>query len=340
VRGAKQRWLAPLAKGASHLLGIGLVGLLLLLAIAGPSVAPNDPGRQFPDYVYAPPMRPHVIDDAGRWHLPFYYPLRLVDRLERRYEEDRRRPTPLGSSSINEPWFPLGTDALGRDQFARLALGTRYSLGVSLLAALVAVCLGAAVGGVAGLAGGLLDEGLMRLSDFLIALPVLYVVLALRAAMPLVLTTSQVFWTIVLVLVAVGWPFPARGVRAVVASERTREYAEAARAIGSSRTRLLLRHLLPAARGFLIVQATLLVPAFILAEATLSFVGLGFGEPVPSWGAMLRDAGRGRALVEAPWLLASAGAIVLAALAINLWGQILIFADRGYESAGHAKIKI
>jgi peptide/nickel transport system permease protein len=88
--------------------------------------------------------------------------------------------------------------------------------------------------------------------------------------------------------------------------------------MGASRTRILLRHLLPAARGFLIVQASLLVPAFVLAEATLSFVGLGFGEPIPSWGAMLRDAGRGRALVEAPWLLAPAVAIVLSALAVNL----------------------
>jgi peptide/nickel transport system permease protein len=145
-----------------------------------------------------------------------------------------------------------------------------------------------------------------------------YVVLALRAAMPLVLTTSQVFWTMVAVLALVGWPFPARGVRAVVASERAREYAEAARAIGASRTRVLLRHLLPAAQGFLTAQTTLLIPAFILAEVTLSYVGLGFAEPVSSLGAMLRDAGSGRALIDAPWLLAPAAAIVLAVLAVNL----------------------
>ena len=150
------------------------------------------------------------------------------------------------------------------------------------------------------------------------ALPALYVVLALRASMPLVLSTPEVFSTMVIVLALVGWPWPARGVRAVVAAERVREYAEAARALGASRTRLLLRHLLPAARGFLVVQATLLVPAFVLAEATLSFVGLGFSEPIPSWGAMLRDAGHGRAIVEAPWLLAPAIGIVFAALAVNL----------------------
>ena len=198
------------------------------------------------------------------------------------------------------PWFPLGADALGRDELARLAWGTRLSLGVALGAALGALVIGAIVGGLAGFAGGLVDDGLMRVADVIIALPAVYVVLALRASMPLVLTTAEVFWTMVVVLAVVGWPFPARGVRAVVAAERTREYAEAARALGASRTRLLLRHLLPAARGFLVVQTTLLVPAFVLAEATLSFVGLGFSEPIPSWGAMLREAGRGRALVDAP----------------------------------------
>ena len=257
---------------------------------------------------------------TSRLRTPFVYPLRLENRLEHRYVEDRSRPMPLRffrngallsvDAEHGSPWFPLGADALGRDQFARLAWGTRLSLGVALGAALGAILLGALVGGLAGSAGGLLDDGLMRVADVIMALPAVYVVLALRASMPLVLTTPQVFWTMVVVLAAVGWPIPARGVRAVVAAERAREYAEAARAMGASRTRILLRHLLPAARGFLIVQASLLVPAFVLAEATLSFVGLGFGEPIPSWGAMLRDAGRGRALVEAPWLLAPAVAIV------------------------------
>ena len=158
----------------------------------------------------------------------------------------------------------------------------------------------------------------MRVADVIIALPAVYVVLALRASMPLVLTTTEVFWTMVVVLAVVGWPFPARGVRAVVAAERTRSTQKLRVRWAPAGTRLLLRHLLPAARGFLVVQTTLLVPAFVLAEATLSFVGLGFSEPIPSWGAMLREAGSGRALVSAPWLLAPAVAIVLSALAVNL----------------------
>jgi peptide/nickel transport system permease protein len=312
--------------------GVAIGVLLAAFAVAGPWLTRNRPAEQFADSVYAPPMRPRMIeqsaDGARRLRPPFVYALRLENRLEHRYVEDRTRPMPIRifqdgvllsvDGSHGSPWLPLGADALGRDTFARLAWGTRLSLGVACGAALVALLFGALIGGAAGFAGGVIDDGLMRIADVVIALPAVYVVLALRAAMPIVLTTTEVFWTMVLVLAAVGWPFPARGVRAIVSAERVREYAEAARALGASRTRLLLRHLLPATRGFLIVQATLLVPAFVLAEATLSFVGLGFGEPISSWGGMLRDAGRGRALVDAPWLLAPAAAIVLSALAVNL----------------------
>ena len=313
--------------------GVALGALLIGFGVAGPWLTSNGPAEQFAEAVYAPPMWPHFFleessDRTSRLRMPFVYPLRLENRLEHRYVEDRGRPMPLRlfrngallsvDAADGSPWFPLGTDALGRDEFARLASGTRLSLGVALGAALGALFLGALVGGLAGFAGGILDDGLMRVADVVMALPAVYVVLALRASMPLVLSANEVFWTMVVVLAAVGWPIPARGVRAVVSVERGREYAEAARAIGASRTRLLLRHLLPAARGFLVVQTSLLVPAFILAEATLSFVGLGFNEPIPSWGTMLRDAGRGHALVDAPWLLAPAVAIVSAALAVNL----------------------
>jgi peptide/nickel transport system permease protein len=161
----------------------------------------------------------------------------------------------------------------------------------------------------------------MWMADTFIVLPVTYLVLALRAAMPLVLTTSQVFWATTGILALAGWPFAARGVRAIVAAENRKEYAESARAAGASAWQILHRHLLPAARGFLLVQATLLVPAFVLAEATLSFVGLGFAEPAASWGGMLREAGRGRAFADAPWLLVPAAAIALTMCALQLAGS-------------------
>lgn len=298
-----------------------------ITAVSGLLIHTVPPERQFTDHVFAPPMRPHLRDSDGRWRAPFVYPLRLESRLERRYSEDRTRPVPLRWFSqgaivaidpiAGQPWFILGSDALGRDVYARLVRGARFSLGVALLAVMGALVMGTAAGAAAGFAGGRVDGVLMRVADFIIALPVIYVVLTLRAALPLVLSTGQIFWAMVLVFAGVGWPVVARAVRSVVRIEAGQEYVEAAYATGASRTRILLRHLLPASRGTLLAQATLLVPSCILAEATLSFVGLGFGEPTPSWGLMLQDASRGRALVEAPWLLAPAAAIALTVLLVN-----------------------
>lgn len=306
-----------------------LFGGLVAAAILAPVLATNSPRQQFSGYAFAPPMRPRLVDDEGRWHGPFVYPVRLVDPLERRFETDRSRRIPLrwlangklvSVTAAEGPWLPLGGDAVGRDVYARLVLGARLSLGVALLAAVGALAFGAALGAIAGYAGGRLETLLMTIADFVIVLPVIYVVLALRAAMPLVLTTFEVFWVTTIVLALAGWPFAARGVRTIVALESRKEYAESARALGASRWRILQRHLLPAARGFLLVQGTLLVPAFVLAEATLSFVGLGFGEPAASWGGMLREAGRG-GFAEAPWLLSPIFAIALTLLGLQLLGS-------------------
>ena len=310
--------------------GALLAALAVALLIA-PSLAPYDPGRQFEGYPYAPPMRPHVVDDSGGWHAPFAYAIRLADPIERRYEEDRAHRVTFAAS---DPWFVLGSDAFGRDVFSRLLTGARLSLGIALASAALALLIGAAAGAVAGYGGGWTDAVLMRLADFVIVLPAIYVVVALRGSLPLVLTTSQVFATMVGVLALVGWPTAARGVRGIFLVERDAEYAEAARALGASWWRVVGRHLLPAARGFLVVQATLLVPAFVMAEATLSFVGLGFAPPTPSWGAMLKDAEAVQVAAEAPWLLAPAAAIVAAVFVIHaVSGQ----ADRMRDTVAASK---
>jgi peptide/nickel transport system permease protein len=305
--------------------GLTLAAMFALLVAGARWIAPYDPARQFSTHPFAPPMRPHVVDAGGGVHAPFVYPLRLVDPLERRYEEDRSRVIPLRWFSgalvrpaADEPWFPLGSDALGRDVFSRVLLGARLSLGVALLAAAMALAIGALTGALAGYAGGWPDSLLMHLADLVLVLPGIYVVLALRGALPLVLTPQQVFSALVLVLGLVGWPAVARGVRGIFIVERTQEYTEAAKAVGAGRLRVISRHLLPASLGFLAVQASVLVPVFVMAEATLSYVGLGFSPPTPSWGALLQDAGGAHGGADAPWLLAPAGAIVIAVLAIHL----------------------
>jgi peptide/nickel transport system permease protein len=310
-----------------------LLALIVMLALAAPFVAPSDPQHQFRSLIHAPPMRIRLADEGGIWHRPFVHPWRLVSRLEQRYEPDRTRQLTLrwlsGGKLVQaaspEPeqnvLLLLGADGLGRDMFSRIVFGARTSLAVALLAALGALILGVFVGALAGYAGGRTDEALMRIGDLVLVLPAIYVVLALRAVMPLVLPPSTVFLSMTAILALVGWPFVARGVRATIQAERRREYASAAVSLGASHMRLLFRHLLPASTGFLAVQATLLVPAFVLAEATLSYVGLGFPEPVPSWGSMLQDAADVVSIAAFPWMLAPAAAIFLVVLAFNLLFQ-------------------
>jgi peptide/nickel transport system permease protein len=303
--------------------GRTLLVVIVLVAAFAPWLAPNPPDRQFNTYFYAPPTRVHLF---GRGAGPYFYPLRIVSRLERRFEEVRDHPVriewfngPLVTSAEEDaPLLLLGADSYGRDIFARLLYGSRASLGLAAVATLAAMRFGAAIGGVAGYAGGAVDEVLSRLSDFVLVLPAIYVVLALRAVMPLVLPPREVFVLLAGIFALVGWPVVARGVRGIIASEREREYVTAGRAAGAGPVRLLAVHLLPAARGYLTTQATLLVPAFILAEATLSYVGLGFPDSVTTWGTMLHDASNVALLGESPWTLAPAAAIFLVVLAVNL----------------------
>ncbi len=320
-------------------LGLALLGLVATLTVAAPFVAPNRPEATFRNLPFAPPSRVYVLDPGGHLVAPYTYPRQLVSRLERRYEEDRSRQQPirwfhggrLATVSDQEaPLMLLGGDSMGRDIFARLLYGARTSLTLALVGTLGALAIGMLMGGVAGYAGGWPDEILSRVADFVLVLPAIYVVLALRAVMPLTLPDSTVFLLMAAIFAVVGWPFVARGVRAILASERRSEYAQAAAALGAGHARMLARHLLPATAGFVAVQATLLLPAFILAEATMSYVGLGFSDRTASWGTMLLDASNVAVLGDVPWALAPAAAIFLVVLGVNLvvQGTPEIFLDR------------
>jgi peptide/nickel transport system permease protein len=158
----------------------------------------------------------------------------------------------------------------------------------------------------------------MRMAEFVLLLPALYVVIACRAMMPLALPQSAMFALLTLVLAAIGWPAVARGVRTIVATEATRDYVMAARALGAGAPRLLLRHLLPATFGFLRVQILLMVPLAIVIETTLSYAGVGFDLDHPSWGTLLQDASDVRVMGDYPWLLSPAVVILALVLACNL----------------------
>ncbi len=208
------------------------------------------------------------------------------------------------------PVFLLGTDAVGRDQLSRLLHGARVSLLTGLVTALLTLAVAVTVGTVAGYAGGWADRTLMFVADLLMALPWAYLLLAVRSVLPLDLDPSRALLAIAVVLGLVGWARPGRLVRAVVHSTRTRDFVSAAEAAGARPLYVLTRHVLPETAAIFLTQLALLVPRFVLAEVTLSFLGLGIGEPAVSWGTMLASAQQYDVLVDRWWMLAPGVALV------------------------------
>jgi peptide/nickel transport system permease protein len=226
-------------------------------------------------------------------------------------EQHREFPySPPLSARAPEVVVRLGTDAYGRDVFSRLLYGGRVSLFTGLLAAFLSLALGLALGTAAGFYGGWLDRFLMRGGELVMALPWLYLLLAVRAFLPLHITTVQAFFLLVAIIGGVGWVRPARLIRGVVLSAKERGFVLAARGFGASNAYLIRRHILPLTLGVVLTQATVLIPQYILAEVALSFLGLGVAEPVPSWGNMLAEAQQYHALVEHWWMLAPGLAII------------------------------
>jgi peptide/nickel transport system permease protein len=231
------------------------------------------------------------------------------------------------SAQLQPPsWaHPLGTDDLGQDLLARMLYGGRISLAVGLAAMSVSVCVGTIVGAIAGMARGSIDAGLVWLTDLFLSLPQLPVLLLLiylfRDTLKIYVGPELgIFLLIVVGIAAFRWMTVARLVRAQFFALREKEFVEAARALGASRIRLMVRHILPNALGPVIVAGTIDVAAAIIAESTLSFLGLGFPPDIPTWGRILFDA-KDTIDVAPHWALFAGGAIFLAVLAINFIGD-------------------
>jgi peptide/nickel transport system permease protein len=215
---------------------------------------------------------------------------------------------------IFSPDYILGSDNLGRDTMTRLLYGARMSFGIAGLSIVMALTFGAVVGLLAGYYGGWLDSLLMRFVDIMLCIPTLFLLL-------LVATMWQLGpWTLALLIAAVAWVTLSRLVRGEVISIRNRDYVDAATVVGASQRRIIFRHILPNAAPIMIVWASLTIPALILTEAALSFLGLGVQPPTPTWGNMLSSAqqfwSQSVALVILPGM-----AIYITVFAINLMGN-------------------
>ncbi len=316
------------------------IALLVFLAAMHGAVllagflAPYPYAEQHRDYPFAKPMRPHFFDDAGRFHLrPF-----VIDPNDAARTWPVQFFVPAAASSEGLISFPrrlfgvppsgvvflFGADTYGRDVFSRLIYGAQISLFTGLIAAFLSLGLGLLFGTLAGYFGGWPDQVLMRTGELVLALPWLYLLLAIRAFLPLHITTLQAFFLLIVVIGSVGWVRPARLVRGIVLSGKERDFVIAARGFGASGFYLVRRHILPLTWGILLTQATVLIPQYILAEVSLSFLGLGVGEPVPSWGNMLAEGLQYHAMVSHAWLLAPGLAtipILMAYLVLADWIQ-------------------
>lgn len=295
--------------------GLVIVLVYYAAALCADFLAPYDYRAQVRQEPFAPPTTIHFRDTQGSWHWrPFIYAQHLRDPLTRSYAEDTSRAYPLAlfapgyaykflgvfqtkrhlfgvistDGSQDAPRLHLlGTDEVGRDRWSRLLIATRFSLLTGPLGTLCAGLLGVLLGCVAGYAGGWLEAVLMRLTDAVLALPSLVLILAARAAFPLELPAARAAMLLIGIFTVLGWAEMARLARGLVLELRQREFVLAAISLGASPARVLWRHVLPNAARPLLVQLLLLLPVFLLAETSLSFLGVGLQEPEASWGGML-----------------------------------------------------
>jgi peptide/nickel transport system permease protein len=335
----------------------GLVALVLiyLVAIFAEFLAPTDPVRYNADYAYAPPQTLHFRDSDGNWGMFVNgYTIEVnPDTYEftHKVNPDQRIPVGLfvkgfgykalgfipaerhliGPINPGDPFYLLGADRNGRDLLSRMIFGTRVSMSVGLIGVVLAFTLGVTLGGISGYFGGVTDNVIQRVVEFFMSIPTLPLWLGLTASLPKTWSPTERYFAITIILAGLAWTDLARVVRGRFIALRGEDFVTSALLDGNSRPSIIFRHMLPSFSSHLIASLTLAIPAMILAETALSFLGLGLLPPAISWGVLLQDAQNIRAVATAPWLLTPAIAVVIAVLSLNFVGDGLRDAADPYK---------
>lgn len=334
------------------LVGLIILGPIYFVAVFAGYFAPSGPDTTHAQLTYAPPQQLHFSSEHGL-HVYGYETTRDPETFEQTYRVDpdqiidvgffvrgdEHRVLGLFTTDIHligpenpeDPVFLLGSDHAGRDLLSRLIYGARVSLSIGLVGVFASFVLGLAIGGVSGYLGGPVDNAIQRVIEFIMSIPTLPLWMALSASLPRDWGPLTRYFAITVILSMIAWTGLARDVRGRFLSLREEDFVMAARLDGCGRGRIIFSHMVPSFSSHLIASVSIAVPAMILAETSLSFLGLGLQAPAVSWGVLLEGAQNVRAVATAPWLLTPGVAVVVVVLAMNFVGDGLRDAADPYK---------
>ena len=328
-----------------------IIGFLYFVALFVEFLAPADPERVAEPFKYLSPQGITFSDGAGGFSLrPGVYGLvrtRNPETLRVSYAPDKSQVYPIKfftrgdeyklwgiiksdrhlfglgpeANAAEAPFFLLGSDRLGRDMLSRIIYGTRISLLIGLISVAVSLVFGIFLGGVSGYYGGIADNAIQRVIEFVRSMPQIPIWLAIAAALPTGWGSIRIFFVITLILSLLSWTGLARVVRGRFLSLREEDFVMAARFAGASEGRIIFRHMVPSFLSHIIASLTLAIPQIILFETALSFLGLGLRPPAISWGVLLQEAQNVQTVALSPWLLAPGVVVVVAILSFNFMGD-------------------
>ncbi len=323
---------------------VWILFLLYASALFADFLSPYHYANEDRNYSYCPVTPIHFVDQEGRLTRPYIYGAYLTfDRYHKRiFEIDRSKKYPLqfftrGDSyrflglfnwdrhlfGVESPGriHLLGADLRGRDLFSRLLYGGRISLSIGLIGVAISFTFGLLIGGISGYYGGWIDNWMMRLTEMFMMVPGFYLMLALRSAFPMDLSSLEIYLLIVLIFSFIGWASLARVIRGMSISLKERDYVLAARAMGQHDLTIIFKHILPHTISYSIVAIMLSIPGYILGESALSLLGLGIQDPYASWGNLLSEAMGIIQIRFAPWILWPGAFIFITVMCFNVIGD-------------------